>query len=161
MFLKRDHFKRKTVFQPAICHRICDFSGGSRWFWHQRFKFGDGSPTSPVPHTCLVSKRPDLVRWLKNIATGCMVPCENIQNLSPNLQTILKSSEIPHPLPSRGYSLTVLQSYLYVAPMFERNWRSSSWGVGAINAVICRVQCTRYRCPKCYGVNFYAFPTFT
>lgn len=38
--------------------------GGSRWFWHQRFKFSDGSPTSPVPHTCLVSKRPDLV-WCR------------------------------------------------------------------------------------------------
>lgn len=79
MFLKRDHFKRKTVFQPA---------GRSRWFWHKRFKFGDGSPTSPVSHTCLVSKRPDLVRWLKKHCyphkcwdwgnTGCMVPCENI-----------------------------------------------------------------------------------
>ena len=73
----------------------------------------------------------------------------------------LKSSELPHPLPSRGYSLTVLQSNLYVAPMFERNWRSSSWGVGAMDAVICREHYTRYRCPKCHGVNFDEFPTFT
>ena len=163
MFLKRDHFKRKTVLQPAICHRICDFSGGSRRFWHQRSKFGDGSPTSPVSHTCLVSKRPDLVRWLKKHCytnkcwdwgnTGCMVPCENIQTLSPNLQTIWNQVKYHIHCHPGVTSLTVLQSYLYVAPMF--------WAQLAIFLLGCwryeccdRVQCTRYRCPKCYGVNF-------
>jgi len=97
MFLKRDHFKRKTVFQPAICHRICDFSGGVGDSDIKGLNSAMGLPPVPYPTPVWWASVPTWWGGWKTLLptqvldwgnTGCMVPCENIQNLSPNLQTI-------------------------------------------------------------------------